>query len=204
MSLSPPNRPLPRARARAVLLCACLGLAPGVGWACEPLDPERVQEDRPIRVAPNGSFVDAAEDDIWYGLTGGPVRDIGGGRVGQIIDLSEDCMVRQRLLFADCTTREAILIWGLRHPDGGAWWTERTGPFNWPISESTRALQAPNGPLALTPDTTVDDIHDVAVREDITVIVKVPELMATEAEHNRLDPFLGCQIFYPDLPGANP
>ena len=64
--------------------------------------------------------MDAAEDDIWIGVTGRPVRDIGGGRVEQIIEASEVCAVYQILLFADCTTSEAILVRCLRHPEGGA------------------------------------------------------------------------------------
>ena len=63
--------------------------------------------------------MDAAEDDIWIGVTGRPVREI-GGRVGQIIVASEVCAVYQILLFADCTTSEAILVRCLRHPEGGA------------------------------------------------------------------------------------
>jgi hypothetical protein len=146
--------------------------------------------------------VDAAEDDIWIGVTGRPVRDIGGGRVGQILEVSEDCGVYQILLFADCTSAEAILVRGLRHPEGGAWWTERSGPFDWPIMESTQALQTPDGPLALTSDTTVADILALAAQENVDVFVDVAGFVAEIEHHNRFDPFLGCEMFYPDTLGA--
>ena len=189
-----------RATAR-LLLSVLLGLVPAAGWACTPLDPERRQEDRLISVAPDGSFVDAAEDDIRIGVTGRPVRDIGGGRVGQIIEASENCAVYQILLFADCTTGEAIFVRGLES-EGNARWAERAGLFDWPIMESTRALQAPEGPLALTQGTTVADILALAAQREIEAFDDVASFMATIEAHNRFDPFLGCEIFYPGSVGA--
>lgn len=195
-------RPKYRASGWSVL-AMLIGLGPAAGWACSPLDPERRQEDRPISVAPDGSFVDAAEEDVWIGVTGRPVRDIGGSKVGQVLEVSEDCLVYQILLFVDCATADAILVRGLRHPEGGAWWTERSGPFGWPIMQSTQALQAPDGPLALTPNTTVADILALAAQEDMDVFDDVVEFVSDIAPHNRFDPFLGCRMFYPSSRGAN-
>jgi hypothetical protein len=43
------------------------------------------------------------------------VRDIGGGRVGQIIQ-TDNCGIAETLLFVDCTTGSAIAISGLLAP----------------------------------------------------------------------------------------
>jgi hypothetical protein len=79
----------------------------------------------------DGSFTDAASDDFDYGFDGGPVRDLGGGRVGQVLTTTITCYGEQWLLFADCTAGSAIIVPGL--PPGPAevevapFWSSRPG-----------------------------------------------------------------------------
>ena len=176
----------------------CLHSVQEPAWACEPPDPSRVPVDRPITVYSDGSFADASEDDDWNFLVGQPVRDLRGGRVGQVIEQDAVyCEVLQRLLVVDCTTGEAFLVHGLPpENDNIRWPGEHGGPWDWPAKESTRALQAAGGPLPLTAATTVAEIRAIAAQECLTV-ADVPGMVADMKPRNRYAPFLGCRIFYP-------
>jgi hypothetical protein len=160
-------------------------------------DPSRMPEDRPLVVHPDGSFQNASRDDGATLLEGRPVRDIGGGRVGQVIESEGLCTRDQDLLFVDCTAGSAIIIHGLledyREPDEE--WLH-------PPSRSTRALQPPHGPLALTASTTVEEVAGIAASQGWSVEADVASLAAERGPQNRFDPFLGCQIFYPGSTGA--
>lgn len=177
MTISELFRP---ARFALLGLLTLLALGPATAWACEPPDPNRVPADRPITLYSDGSFIDASQDDDWYALTGRPARDIGGGRVGQIIR-SGYCQPLEILLFVDCTTGSALMV------DG---------------NPSSRALQPPDGPLALTPATTAAGVAAIAAREGWNVRTDVLGFAAEHGLRNRFNPFFGCQIFYPGSVGA--
>jgi hypothetical protein len=168
------------ARSRLSGLLTLFVLGPAATLACVPPDSSRVPVDRPITLYSDGSFIDASEDDDWYALRAGPARDIGGGRVGQIIT-SGYCQPLEQLLFVDCTTGSAIIV------DGNL---------------STRDLQPPYGPLALTSATTVADVASLGAREGWTVRTNVLELASAHGRRNHFNPFFGCEIFYPGSVGA--
>jgi hypothetical protein len=172
---------LPRtAGFRLLGLLTLLALGPAVAQACEPPDPDRVPVDRPITLYSDGSFIDASDDDDWYVRVAAPARDIGGGRVGQIIRWGY-CDPLEYLLFVDCTTGSAVIVEG---------------------STSTRALQPPYGPLALTSATTVADVVALSAREGWGVPTDVSEFASALGRRNRFDPFFGCKIYYPGSAGA--
>jgi hypothetical protein len=166
---------------RLLGLLAVFVLGPVAVSACEPLPPDRIPDDRPITVYSDGSFIDASDDDGWYSFGGGPARDIGGGRVGQVLAFEECDTVSEHLLVVDCTTGSAILVAG---------------------NYSTRALQPPHGPLALTPATTVAEVAALAAREGWRVETDVMGWAGERERRNRFDPFMGCEIFYPGSVGA--
>ncbi len=182
------------ARRPSVPILALLALAPAAALACEPDYPGRDKTDRPITVWSDGSFEDASDDDGWTNLSGRPVRDIGNGRTGQVIE-EWSCQTFERLLVVDCTTGAAILVQGTSHPD-------LPPEFQDGIALSARALQPPYGPLALTPTIAVADIAQLAASQGWGVETDVPAWAAERGPQNAFDPFLGCEIFYPGSVGA--
>ena len=176
----------------AIALC----VAPAALCACTPIDPNHTVVDTPITVYSDGSFKDASADDSVTFLRGNPVRDIGGGRTGQIIETNGgSCGQFQALLFVDCSTGQAIIINGV---------PPATQPADGPeLFESTRALQPPEGPLALTQVTTVAEVATLAAAQGWRVQIDMPAMIAAMTPLNRYDPFVGCKIFYSDLAGAS-
>jgi hypothetical protein len=174
------------------LLCALvlLVLGPGAVFACMPPGPGVT--DLPITLYSDGSFVNAETNKDMSSFEGRPARDIGGGRVGQVFQYRACEPSAQWLLFVDCTTGSAVMVAGI------------TGPIAEEdrVYMSTRALQAPYGPLALTPSTTVAEVASVAAREGWTVRTDVPAYAAERGPQNAFNPFFGCRIFYPGSVGA--
>lgn len=172
------------------LAAALVALAPTASLACPPADPGAAF-DLPVVTTSDGSFERASENDEASVFYGEPARDIGGGRVGQRI-VEGMCLPAQLLLFADCTTGEAIVVHGipvLADDEAG-------------FSTSVRALQPPRGPLALTAATTVAEVAAMAAREGWRVTTDVQGLAAARGPGNRFDPFMGCRVLYPGSAGA--
>jgi hypothetical protein len=174
---------------RLLSLLVLLVLGPQTALACLPPPPGT--PDMPITLYSDGSFIHAETNIDMSSFRGRPVRDIGGGRVGQVLQYSS-CDVAQWLLFVDCTTGSAIMVAGISGPVA-----EAEG-----LTMSTTALQAPNGPLALTPATTVAEVAAVAAREGLHVEADVPAYAAARGPQNAFNPFYGCRIFYPGSVGA--
>jgi hypothetical protein len=180
------------AGARGALFAALLLLAAPAAQACTPMPDDMTAVDARVTVWSDGSFDGAALADNWNGLSGQPIRDIGGGRVGQAIEY-RGCGTAQWLLFADCTTGSALLVAGLDGPVA-----REQG-----LALSTHDLQRPHGPLALTPDVTVADVLALARAEGWTVRTDVEAWAQERGPHNAIDPFMGCEIFYPGSVGAS-
>ena len=176
----------------AIALC----VAPAALCACTPIDPNHTVVDTPITVYSDGSFKNASADDSVTFLRGNPVRDIGGGRVGQVIETNGgSCGLFQELLFVDCTSGQAIIVNGTRPAIQPA-----DGPE---LFESTRALQPPEGPLALTAASTVAQVAALATAQGWASTTDLPARIAAMDPQNRYDPFFGCKAFYPDSTGAS-
>ncbi len=167
-----------------------LVLGPGAALACMP--PAPGTPDLPITLYSDGSFVNAETNDDMSSFEGRPARDIGGGRVGQVFQYRACEPAAQWLLYVDCTTGSAIMVAGITGP-----LAEAEGLYM-----STTALQAPHGPLALTPATTVAEVAAVAAREGLPVETDVPAYAAARGPQNAFNPFFGCRIFYPGSVGA--
>jgi hypothetical protein len=175
---------------RSVVLAASLLLAPVAASACTPPPPGT--PDLPVTLYSDGSFTHAETPEDFSSFSGRPVRDIGGGRVGQVLQYSA-CDTAQWLLFVDCTTGSAIMVAGIYDEEEAA----RGIPM------STTALQATQGgPLGLTAATTVADIQALALRERLTVETDVLGYAAERGPQNAFNPFYGCRIFYPGSVGA--
>lgn len=177
------------ASAHRALLAALLLLAPATAQACTAPPPGT--PDLPITVLSDGSFQNAETAESFGTFSGRPVRDIGGGRVGQVL-ISAACEIDQELLFVDCTAGSAVVVYGKLVSPG------REGL----VTFSTRALQPPYGPLALTPSTTVAEVLAIAQAEGWGVETDVPAYAAERGPQNAFDPFMGCEIFYPGSVGA--
>lgn len=175
---------------RTVALALATALLAPAAQACLPPDPD-LAEDRPLVTYSDGSFENAASDDVGYSFSGRPARDVGQGRVGQII-VAATCQASHSLLFVDCTTGSTILVGGV--PGG-----PEEDQY---LAASARALQPPYGPLALTGSTTVAEVAAVAAREGWSVVADVPGYAAMNGPRNAFDPFMGCKVFYPGSVGA--
>ena len=182
--------------AGALVVGLCV-FGPGASMACTPLDPATPVIDTPIIIKADGSFQDASDWDNVTMLFGNPVRDIGGGRTGQVIATNGGgCQLMQSLIFVDCTAGQAIIVHGT-DPAPGSTGDEAE------LLASTRALQPPDGPLSLTATTTVAEVAAIVVAQGWQAEADVPGLIAAMEPQNRYDPFFGCKAFYPDLPGAS-
>jgi hypothetical protein len=185
---------------RLALLALTL-LAPMTARACEPVPVPELREgpDSPAVLYSDGSFDQAGTDDWWEFLDGRPLRDIGGGRVGQVIVAGlGNCLFYERLLVVDCTRAEGILVDGLSPPPGPS----EPGPMSQSLEASARALQPPYGPLALTSATTVAEVAALAAREGWNAYTDIRGWAASRGPQNAFDPFMGCKIFYPNSVGA--
>jgi hypothetical protein len=171
---------------RIALSLALCGWA-GMSLACEPaVDP--FPRDLRVEALPDCSFQNARETDD---LSGNPVVDIGGGRVGQKLVENRICGTGEQLMFVDCARAEVIVL------DGA--YTDSTGGVS---NSSIAPIQQPLGPIGLRPSTTVADLAAVAAAEDIGYTLNIFAELDREKPRNRFDPFCGCKLFYPDSAGA--
>ena len=190
------DAPFDRPLSTCALFTVLLIVGPGAAWPCEPPGRFRVPVDRPITVFSDGSFLDASADDEWSFLRGRPVRDVGGGRVGQVLEEDPVCDLEQQLLFVDCTSGAAIIVDG-REPEEVIWTEDGTY-----LAALALHLQLPHGPLALTASTTVAEVAAIAARGGWTVEPGVPAYAAERGRRNAFAPFIGCEMFYPGSVGA--
>ena len=170
---------------RALSLALPVVLAPGLGAGCELSGAPEGWRDTPIRVARDCSFIDAG---AFYGVavSGGPVGDIGGGRIGQRITALGGCAVVEDLIFVDCNSGEGIWIAGRDYGDdlqGG---------------RDADALYPPQGALRLTPQSTIADLEALAMREGYVYRRDLSAFLDEFIGDDGPDSACGCRIFYPD------
>jgi hypothetical protein len=183
------------------LLVACgMLIAASPVLACEAAVLTRAETRIPIKVLNDGSFEgldsrrsEKMEFNRWLGwwVDGGPVIDIGNGRIGQKITASFDCDVNETLLFVDCNAGDGIVVLG--EP------ADFTigGEYN-VISE----IQKPRGPIKLTPSTEVSEVEEIARSHDFFYERDVMKRPRSMMKSQRYDPFFGCKLFYPNSEGA--
>lgn len=159
--------------------------------------------DGPIEVLPDCSFSDVSSYrfDVGQYLThsadGGPARDRGNGRIGQVIGSSGVCSTTERLLFVDCTSGEAVLFEGRSMPPAPG--DVEIGGF---IQETAKAIQPPHGPISITKDATVSDLVAKAKANGINYDLDVKSFFGAAKKRDRYDFRCGCKLFYPGSPGA--
>jgi hypothetical protein len=182
--------------------CAVGGASACEGWMDQSNDPIAVNDDGSFK---DGNFAGAFPfgdvpflfDNSVDTVFGNPIRDRGNGKVAQRVFFSDyACSGREALLFVDCPAKEAILLAGVLPPAdepkiAGSTWTE------------IRWIQAPEGPVNITGDTTVKELQDAAQRHGIEFSLDVEALFGEVERRDRYDVFLGCKIYYPDTPGGS-
>lgn len=163
---------------------------PGAAAACD-VDP-LAGTDRPIQIGGDCSFQFAADPDGSQIFEGRPAVNLGGGRVAQRVTTGDACSETERLVMVDCATGEATALLGAYEDTG-------VGSFN----NRTRLIQPPHGPVGLTANTTVSDAIAMARSGDVEVVPEFLNTIARLNARNRFNPFCGCALFYPNLPGSS-
>ncbi|CAN1566784.1 hypothetical protein MCELHM10_02954 [Paracoccaceae bacterium] len=154
--------------------------------------------DKRISVAADCSFEDPYVER--FGLehtrnarSGGPAVDVGNGRIAQKIVSSEVCFPFEHLLVVDCNSGESTLILGAPKPEaegsylGGAY---------------IEYIQPPNGPISLGPQTTVDALIATARSNELEVVEDARTFLEGTRKRDRYDIGCGCDLYYPQSPGA--
>lgn len=172
--------------------------------ACEPVILGPVASifafNKPLKTNPDCSF----DSEFAYrrhgysavaSVSGGVVRDLGNGRVAQRVTYAGSCNVTERLVFVDCMSMEFIAIVG-EPPDpslpAAAGLTEKR------VVE----IQKPRGQIQLGSNSTVLGLAKIAEAQDYDYTRDPNDLLEGLKRRNRFDPFCGCKLFYPDMPGA--
>lgn len=178
---------------RAAIISAVLLAVPAAAFACEPTF-EGSDRDRRIQVGADCSFENAAERDASAYYIGGAAVDLGGGRIAQRLTGGYSCFSGEELMMVDCATSEVVTFQGRADLE-----TEFVAGMG---ARLISLIQAPHGPIALTATTTVADAIAMArsgdVEADLGLLVEISQMR----RRNQFDPFCGCALFYPDLPGA--
>jgi hypothetical protein len=173
-------------------LTALALLIAGPALACDIPPEPKVWSDAKIDIAADGSFVEAGR--IWSGsIDGGPVTDLGKGRVAQKITLSFACDTHESLLFVDCRTGQTITLLG-----------QYVAEESFGGGSTTRIdrLQAPKGAIRWSKVDTLDNLAKVAARNGYEIGRDATEEVAAMRRRDRYDPYNGCKMFYSDSAGA--
>ena len=150
--------------------------------------------DLKVEYVADGSFLNAGAPPYRNDLSGDPMVVLGSGKLAQRIhDNGGDCSYHDQLLFVDCNIAESLLIEGRGHSADNP---------SFRSYSSIELIQPPHGPIAVTAALTIDEIIRLADASGI-VYADARQAWATLQHWNRPDPFFGCQLFYPDSPGAN-
>jgi hypothetical protein len=168
-----------------------------------PADEPANRIDRRIKVSSDCSFVNGGTFDNHEIVRGLPAEDIGNGRISQIFETVRTCGRQETLLFAECNTREAVLI------NGAAKGGEQTAdglvlpmPVAGAHEATVYAILAPNGEVRIGPQATVTSVTSDAEREGVVIHRDLNLYLSNMRPRNRFDPLCGCKIYYPDSAGA--
>jgi hypothetical protein len=179
---------------RAAIISAALLVAPAAAFACEPYF-EGSDRDRRIQVGADCSFENAAERDASAYFTGRAAVDLGDGRVAQRLTEGYTCFAEERLMMVDCATSEVVTFDGRDDLE-----TEYAAGAG---ARLISLIQPPHGPVALAPGVDIPQAIGMAQSGGIAFSQTLLNDIASMRTRNRFDPFCGCALFYPDLPGAS-
>ena len=150
--------------------------------------------DKRIVIQADGSFDDAAVDDVNLVFLGKPIVDLGNDRVGQRIVEGGGCAARETLLVVNCKTLEMIKVFGIYDNSKTV---EIAGFDDLPIDP----ILYPQGPIRLS-KMDVPEIASVAQRSGFEFTLDVDGDIQKMKKRNRYNPLFGCKLFYPDSAGA--
>lgn len=152
----------------------------------------------PAKTAKDCSFRKSGHDKLSRSFRGNPARDIGGGRIAQVLTGGSYDASGEMLLFADCSAGDAAVFWQLETLNGGPVISSCTGSATLAVTE----LQPPNGPIALRPNTTVESLVAASNNTFVLVETDFDAFFRKIRGNDRFDPLCGCKLYYPDSPGA--
>lgn len=179
---------------RTAIISVALLASSGAASACEPYF-EGPDRDRRIQVRADCSFENAAERDASAYFIGGAAVDLGEGRVAQRLTEGYTCFADQRLMMVDCATSDVVTFEG--RPDLETEYVAGAG------ARLISLIQPPHGPVALSPGVDIPQAIAMAQSGNIAVSQVLLDDLAAMRPRNRFDPFCGCALFYPDLPGES-
>jgi hypothetical protein len=144
---------------------------------------------KPLTTGEHCSFENAGS--VTDPISGGPVIEIGGGKIGQAISINTACHgYLEELLFVDCAEAVAVVLAPMSNPYAAN--AYRT------ISE----MQFPTGPIHLTKSMTVAKLIKTAMAYDIGVEDDLSGWLSRVNPQRRFDYLCGCKLYYPDSAGA--
>jgi hypothetical protein len=185
---------------RTVLVLAgffFVGAIPSLALACSDA-PDPFNNFMVVRK--DGSFKNADSEPGMWGrdsLRGDAVSDRGNGRVMQVVAQGSACFTIEYLVFVDCSSDEAIALWGHPPPPPGP----DEGVIAGLIFFGVEFIQPPHGPINATGQDTVETLTEQASATGIRYSVRGGEdgddFLWTHYPWNK-----GCKMFYPDSKGA--
>lgn len=159
--------------------------------ACEPAPVHEGQKR--LRVAEDCSFKNGARNDRFLSYSAEKAVDIGNGRIGQKLRFGTGCGPSERLLFMNCTTGSGVVVWGIGSGDPS---------YDHVFGTSIARIQHPEGPIGLTRETDVKDVVNVAEVSGFHYLVDLKSHFSRSKYHKRIPYACGCNLYYPDTPGA--
>lgn len=186
--------------AAPTFLVALAAAHPAVG--CDPamFTGSGVSYDTRISIKPDCSFTDGLIDrnpgSGYFTVdtrSGGPVVNVGKGRVAQKIVTSEICGPSEYLLFVDCGSGESAMIAGAPPPEAEG---STLGGF------FIRYIQKPYGPIALYDRTTVAELTATAKANGLELLGDPVSELAGTRKRDRYDYACGCKLYYPESVAA--
>jgi hypothetical protein len=183
----------------------------------------------PRQNAENCSFSDFGVMAQWSAK---PARELGNGKIGQLVVSSSSCPHQEKLLFVDCTIGKSISVDGVYEPSiqaaidreeyimlGGDLLIKYIQPPFGPVGVSSRSTvesveaSASKGGYAWSQDIVGDFLRDNdSLRETIrryeqdsdgdAVLIDMIRHSKSRKAKRPFDPMCGCKLFYPDSAGA--
>lgn len=177
------------------MIVACLtavaGLYPAMSMGCESAP--STEGWKRMSVGDDCSFQNGGRTKFGF-YSGQAVVDIGGGRIGQRLTTGDACTPREYLFFMNCGSGEGIVIVGQ--------YDDREPGIVGMSSYSIDLIQKPIGPIGLTSRSTVQELGEIAVSNHYQYTVDLSEFFSRSESRKRIDYSCGCNLYYPDTPGA--
>ena len=173
-----------------LLLATCV--APTLANGCT-IRPSLFDVNQRVFYTPKGAFTGAGKRDD---VPGDRFVDMGSGLVRQTITVQGTCLSDiESVMFVDCITAQIAFVQAPNEDDlaeGEA--LEGESPLE--------KMLPPDGLLTEPFKRGFSEIKVFAAEHALLAPPWLLDLNANEEKKDRFDPFYGCKIYYPDMPGA--